>query len=126
MIPGIILGALKLGSELIEDKDKKNELAFKTMEKLLESKTYRLVDALVKLAYATEIITKGLIRPLGATALMVFGIYAKANGIETGDLVDAACFGSLPAWGVSRHQEKIQKAKKKPSEEGKGWEDYED
>lgn len=121
MITDLVTAALKLGGELIEDKDQKNQLAFNTMKTLMESRTYRWVDAIVKLSYASEQIMKGLFRPLGAGALMVFGIYAKMKGIELGDMIDMACFGSLPAWGVSRHMEKAKAADKQQPSKVEGW-----
>ena len=118
MITDIISGALKLGSELIEDKDKKTEYAFKTMDAMLTSKTYRLVDATVKLAYASEQITKGLIRPIFSAGLFIWGVLnpddlAKLHELGTvGDMGIAAVFGAAPGWMVSRHAEKKVKAEK--------------
>jgi len=119
-LTSLIPGLFKLGSELIEDPDKKTEFAFKTQElystlatKLLETKTYPWVDALVKLAYASEAIVKGLIRPLGSFALAGFAAYCQVKGIELSDAVATLLYGSPAAWGVSRHIEKREKAKAK-------------
>lgn len=114
MITSIVESAIKLGSELIEDKDQKNELALKTMEKLLDSKTYRWIDGLTKLAYASEQITKGLFRPIGSFCLTLFGMYCHVKGIDLG-ASHIAFDGAFIAWGASRHSEK---AKAKPKEYG--------
>ena len=127
MIPGLLVSAaLEIGKELVEDKDKKSELAFQTMEKMLDSKTYRWVDGLVKLSYAAEQITKGLIRPLASVGMFVYGIanpdvLTQLHALGTvGDVGIAAMFGSAPAWGLSRHAEKKKKAPKKEPE----WVEY--
>jgi hypothetical protein len=115
-ILGIFPGLLKLGSELIEDPDKKNEYAFKALEmtndlalRLLDTKTYPWVDALVKLAYAGEAIFKGLFRPLASTAAMGFVAYCSMHGIELDPVVQGVMASLLPAWGISRYKEKMSK-----------------
>ncbi len=120
-----LLGMIgKIGSKLIVDKDKKIEFAFKTQEVALEYmkammnvKTYPWVDALVKLAYASEQIVKGLIRPIGSAILFAWGLY-NPDMIKQlhelgpmGDLAITAIFGSLPAWGVDRGLSKRKKKK---------------
>lgn len=119
-IVGLIPGLFKLGSELIEDPDKKTEFAFKTQElynnlamKLLDTKTYPWVDALVKLAYASESIVKGLIRPIGSFALAGFAGYCELNSIPLSDTAQALLYGAPVGWGVSRHVEKSKKAEAK-------------
>jgi len=107
LLPGII----KLGDKFIEDKDKRNEFAFKMMDIMLNTMTYKWVDALVKLSYAGEQIVKGLIRPVGAMAMAVFAAYCDANGIVLSDTVQTMLYGAPLAWGTSRH---VEKAKKKP------------
>lgn len=111
----VINGITKLGSELIEDKDKKNEFAFKTqelafkaMEIMLSTKTVPWVDALVKIMYAAQTFW----RPMATLAMTMFGAYCHVKGIELGDsqyIFD----GAFPAWGVSRHVEKQAKLKQK-------------
>lgn len=122
-ILGIIPGILKLGGELIEDKDKKNEYAFKALElthelslKLLDTKTYPWIDGLVKLSYASENIIKGLFRPIASTIAMGFVGYCELNGIELSPMVEGVMVSLLPAWGVSRYKEK--QAKKDTGELG--------
>lgn len=128
MFSGLLLGVLnlagKLGSKLIEDKDKRTEFAFKTldiqqafMEKMLETKTYPWIDALVKLSYAGEQIIKGLLRPLGAFAMTGFAVYAEINGIELSDTIQTLLFGAPVAWGASRHVEKKRKDKTEVDED---------
>lgn len=115
MILSLVDAALQIGKELVEDKDKKAELAYSTMEKLLSSKTYRWVDGLVKLSYAAEQIVKGLIRPLASVTMFVYGVMnpdvlAQLHALGTaGDVGIAAMLGSAPAWGVGRHIEKKKK-----------------
>lgn len=118
ILPALLGGLLKLGSELIEDPDKKAEFAYKTLElsnelalKLLDTKTYPWVDALVKLAYAGEQLVKGLIRPLGSFALAAFAAYCDVNGIELNPELKALLYGAPIGWGVSRHIEKGKQAK---------------
>lgn len=128
----LVLGALgvfgKLGGKLIEDKDKKTEFAFKTleigqkfMEVMLNTKTYPQVDALVKLSYAGEQIVKGLLRPIGSFLMAGFAVYAELNGIELSEPIQILLFGAPVGWGVSRHQEKKAKAKKQIVEEDEDW-----
>jgi len=115
MILSIVDAALKIGAELVEDKDKKAELAYSTLDALLKSKTYAFVDALVKLSFASEQIIKGLVRPLVSTGMFVYGVLnpdvlAQLHALGTaGDIGVAAMLGSAPAWGYSRHQEKKRK-----------------
>lgn len=109
----VLPGLFKIGDKLIEDKDKKaefafkvQEMAFKQMEVLIGAKTYPWVDALVKMAYASEQIVKGLFRPIIAAVAFGFGLYFELNNIEVSGTVEAILFGSFPAWGVSRHVDK--------------------
>ena len=135
LLSGLIPGLLKLGDKLIVDKDKKAEYAFKVQEmgqelafKLLETRTYPWVDALVKLAYASTQIVKGLFRPLMSGALLVWvmvdpAVLERLNALgEVGQLALAAIFGSFPGWMISRHQEKKKKLEKK----WEAWDEDED
>lgn len=118
MNPAIITGLISIGKEFIEDKDKSTEFAYKAMDKLLGTTTYRWVDALVKLSYASEQITKGLLRPIGAACMTAFGMYCHFKGIDLG--ASAIVYdGALPAWGVSRHVEKSKTPKNWDSEDYK-------
>ena len=120
-----IPGLFSIGGKLIEDKDKRNEFAFKALEltytimlKMLETKTYPWVDGLVKLAYASEHIIKGLFRPIGAALMFAFGIYAELNTLELSEPIQYMLFGALPAWGVDRG---LNKRKKQEPDDDEDW-----
>lgn len=105
-------GVSGLISEFIEDPDKKNEIVTRTIEAMLASKTTKFVDALVKLAYASEQITKGLVRPIFSIGVFIYGL-SHPEAIKqlhelggVGDLAIGAIFGSAPLWGYSRFKEK--------------------
>ena len=125
LFTSLIPSLFKLGDKLIVDEDKKaefafkvQEMAFKQMEQLTNAKTYPWVDALVKLAYASEQIIKGLFRPIASACMLVFAMYCEINLIELSDGVQAILYGAFPAWGISRHSEK----KNKEKDEGElGW-----
>ena len=108
---GLDLGKalVSLGSEFIEDKDKRNEFAFKVTEmtsafstELLRSKTVPWVDALIKFVLAT----KGIYRPIGAFISLLLWVWLKTKGIEINTAIEVALVGQGPAWGWSRHREK--------------------
>lgn len=112
-----IEGATGLISEFIEDPDKKAEITVRTVEAMLNNKTIKLVDALVKLAYASEMLMKGLVRPGISAFAFLYGLF-NPEILQTlhelgtvGDAGIAAMFGSFPMWGYSRHKEKQAKAK---------------
>jgi len=114
LLTSLIPSLLNLGDKLIEDKDKKNEYAFKVLEmsqemgmKLLDAKTYPWVDALVKLAYASEQIVKGLFRPLGSIACLIFVAYCEMNSIELSPAVQTVMVSIFPGWVYSRYKEKL-------------------
>jgi len=116
MLPSLF----KLGGKMIKDQDKQMEYAFKALEmsnnlalKLMDTKTYPWIDGLVKLAYASESIIKGLFRPLGSAAMLGFAIYAEINNIDLSAGVEAILYGAFPAWGASRHVAKKDEAKSK-------------
>ena len=125
LFTSLIPSLFKLGDKLIVDEDKKaefafkvQEMAFKQMEQLTNTKTYPWADALVKLAYASEQIIKGLFRPIASACMLVFAMYCEINLIELSDGVQAILYGAFPAWGISRHSEK----KNKEKDEGElGW-----
>ena len=134
LLAGILPGLFKLGDKLIVDKDKKAEFAFKVQEmsqelafKLLDTKTYPWVDALVKLAYASERIIKGLFRPLVSGGLLVYALWnpdvldkLQSMG-AVGELAIAAIFGAFPGWMVSRHAEKKRKQKVAAFDDEEDW-----
>ncbi len=126
LFTSLLPSLFKLGDKMITDVDKKaefafkvQEMAFKQMEVLIGAKTYPWVDGLVKLAYASEQIVKGLFRPIGAALMTGFVIYAEVKGIELSGAVETILISAFPAWGASRHSEK--KAKKDESVDP--WED---
>lgn len=125
LLGSVMPGLFKLGDKLIEDKDQRNKFAFKTqemtfkmMEVMLNTKTYPWVDALVKLSYASEQIIKGLFRPLGSFAMAGFAAYCQVNDITLPTELQYLLYGAPVGWGVSRHAEK---AKKKKETEDDGW-----
>lgn len=107
--------ASKLISEYIEDPDKKAEITARTIEAMLNNKTTKYVDAIVKLAYASEAIMKGLIRPVFSIGVFIYGldnpdVIVRLHEMGAiGDLVIGTIFGAAPAWGYSRHKEKNKK-----------------
>lgn len=116
LLTTLIGAAANIGDKLIEDKDKKAEYAFKMqeiaqkqMEVLLNQQTYKWIDGLVKLSYASEQIIKGLIRPIGALAMLGIGVYCDIKQIPLSDSVEVILYSAFPAWGVSRHAEKSRK-----------------
>jgi len=116
LFASLIPSLFKIGDKMIVDKDKKMEFAFKTqemmfkqMETLINAKTYPWVDALVKMAYASEQIVKGLFRPIGAAIMTGFLIYAELNDIQLSGLVESLCAAAFPSWMASRHIDKNKK-----------------
>jgi len=100
---------LGLGSELIEDKDKRNEFNYKMFElqqqvvmTLATTTTTPWVDALVKLLYAVN----SLWRPIVGASMTIFGAYMHFKGTPMDTTAQVIFDGAFPAWGVSRHIEK--------------------
>ena len=105
---------INLGSEMIEDKDKRNEFNYKARElantfhvELLKTQTIPWVDALIKFMLAT----KGLYRPAGAFILALIGAYFAYKQIAVPEWLYGVLFGAGPAWGWSRHEEKKERLK---------------
>jgi len=128
LLTGLLPGLFKLGGKLIEDKDKKAEYAFKVQEmmqtlafKLLETKSYPWIDGLVKLAYASEAIIKGLFRPIVSTLALAFVAYCDYKGIPLSQLVEGIMASLFPAWGASRLKEKMSKKKQLEDDNEMGW-----
>lgn len=124
----LLTGILKIGSKFVEDKDAKAKFAHDAMAMMLKSQTYKWVDALVKLSYAAEQITKGLLRPLGSFALAGFAMYCELNDVDLSETMQAMLYGSPVAWGASRHSEKKNKAKvkRKQTTDEYDWDDDSD
>lgn len=113
LISSVIDAAANLGGKLIEDKDKKTEFAFKMadlaerhMEALLNKDTYKWIDALVKLSYASEQIVKGLFRPIGSLVLAGFAAYCDTHDVQLSATIETMLYGAPFAWGYSRHTDK--------------------
>lgn len=117
---GTLLSSITaIGGKMVLDRDKQAEFAFKSLEmahelalKLLDTPSYKWVDALVKIAYASESLIKGLFRPLASALLIGYSlmnpdIIDKLHNMgPVGDAVLVAIFGSFPGWMASRHAEK--------------------
>lgn len=132
IIGPLITSGLKIGSELIQDKDKKEELAYKyqelihgTVSQILAIHTVPWVDAMVKVMMALNTILKGFARPVGAFAMAGFGAYCKVKGIELGDVVETTLFGAPLAWGVDRsvHKARVHKTKQSAANFEEDWGD---
>lgn len=128
-----VLGAMslvgKLGDKMIEDKDarlafvqQQAQNAHELMMAVLKMPTYPVIDALVKLAYASEAIIKGLFRPVFSCGLFIWGMVNPESVAEiynqlkdfgyAGEIAVTTIFGAAPAWGVDRAVDKRRKAKK--------------
>ena len=124
LIVSAIPGLIEIGKELIEDKDKAVEFQHRALDaqlqllsKLAEQQTIPWVDGLVKLLTALV----ALVRPLASVGVFLYGLFhpellQQLHALGTpGDLAIGAIFGAAPAWGLSRHREKIQRASVGPS-----------
>jgi hypothetical protein len=133
LLGSVLPGLFKLGDKLIEDKDKRleyamrtQEMTFEAMKIMLDTKTYPWLDGLVKLSYASETIIKGLLRPVGALGLFVYGlmnpdVLDQLQQMGTmGDAAIGGMFGSFPAWIASRHLEKRRQTQEATNGET-GW-----
>ena len=116
LIDSLIGAAANIGGKLIEDKDKKAEFAFKTlelaqraMEVLLNTKTYPWIDGMVKLLYGVKELIVPMFRPVGSFAMAAFAAYCDTHGIPLSDTVSTLLYGAPVAWGTSRHIEKSRK-----------------
>ena len=127
LLTSFLPSLFKVGGKMIEDKDKKNEYAFKVLEMsnqvilaLINTPTIAWVDALVKLAYAGDAIIKSLFTPILTAVGFGFGIYFELNNIEVSATTEVILFGSFPAWRMARQKEKnakIERQKAIPVEE---------
>jgi len=116
LLTSFLPSLFNIGGKMIEDKDKKNEYAFKVLEMsnqvilaLVNTKTVPWVDALVKLSYAGDAIIKSLFTPVLTAVGFGFGLYFELNHIEVSTTVEMILFGSFPAWRVARQKEKNAK-----------------
>jgi hypothetical protein len=120
LFAGLLPGIFKLGDQLIEDKDKRNEYAFKALEmqhemalRILDKPSYPWIDGLVKLSYASESIVKGLFRPIASVGALGFVCYCAYQGIQLDPMLEGILASLAPAWGVSRYKEKMASTKAK-------------
>lgn len=112
-VAGVFKQVFGVVDQLVEDKDKKNELIVKLAElqhqlsiQLLQTDTVPWVDATVKLLFAVRDLIIPLFRPIVATGMAVYVAYAEVNGITMSPLVEAAFAGAFPGWMASRHLNK--------------------
>lgn len=96
--------------QLVEDKDKKNEIILKMAElqnqlsvQLVQTQTVPWVDATVKILFAVRDIVIPLFRPLISAAMAVYIVYAETNGITMSPMVEALFASAFPGWMASRH-----------------------
>lgn len=99
--------------QLVEDKDKKNEIVLKIAElqnqlsvQLVQTQTVPWVDGTVKLLFAFRDIVIPLFRPVVATAMTAYVVYAEVNGITLSPMVEALFASAFPGWMASRHVNK--------------------
>lgn len=116
-IAGAFKSLIDLGSEYIEDPDKRNEFNMKVMEArndlslaVIQSKTTPKVDAIVKLLYAMRDTVLPLLRPVGSAILTGFVAYMRYNGTPLSTELEVMLASAFPGWMLSRH---IQKGKEK-------------
>lgn len=117
-----------VGKELIVDKDKQIEFAFKISEMhhqllhaLMTMNTTPKVDAFVKILYALKEVIIPMFRPVFSglpwLALLISPehvvnviTYIKTNlGPEYAGPIVTGLYGAFPAWMYSRHKEKSAK-----------------
>jgi hypothetical protein len=116
-----------VGKELIVDKDKQIEFAFKIAElqaqlseKMLTMQTTPKVDAFVKVLYAFKELILPMFRPLVSALPWMMLLWSPETVINTINLVSmklgepysgmiiTGLYSMFPAWGYSRHKEKNQ------------------
>lgn len=119
-VADVFSSLIGLGKTYIDDKTKAAEFAQKVTElqigfstTLIETHTVPWVDALCKLLY----VAKEFWRPVASTVLFFYGmthpevLKTMHNDLGSmGDVGIGGIFGSLPAWGVSRHIIESKKA----------------
>lgn len=113
-------GFFDLASELITDKDKLAEFNLEGMKiqssiqlALIKQKTVPWVDATVKLMYALNDLIKSNYRPIGGLAMTAFAAYCQIKNISLDPNLKVIFGSAFPAWGVSRHVEKVKKGEKR-------------
>lgn len=111
IIAGLAKSGLGIIDQLVEDKDKKAEMALQWnmallgfAEKLINTQTIPWVDAMMKVILA--LVTLG--RPIGSFILTLLGI----DMIQAGDegVVGTALTAAFPTWMGAREVDKKRKA----------------
>jgi hypothetical protein len=112
-VAGVFKGLFGVVDQLVEDKDKKNEIFLKMAEMqnqlnivLMQLKTVPWVDATVKLLFAFRDLVLPLLRPVVGALMTGYAAYAETNGINLSPVVQAALAAAFPGWMYSRHTEK--------------------
>ena len=112
-VSGIFKGLFGVVDQLVEDKDKKNEIILKISEMqnqlnltLLQQKTTPWVDATVKLLFAFRDLVIPLMRPIIGALMTGYAAYAETQGVALSPVVQAALAAAFPGWMYSRHSEK--------------------
>lgn len=115
-VTGVFKQIFGVVDQLVEDKDKKNELIVKVAElqhqlsmQLLQTSTVPWVDATVKLLFALRDLVIPMFRPVVSACMAAYVAYAELNGITLSPLVEAAFAGAFPGWIASRWSEKKSK-----------------
>jgi hypothetical protein len=110
LIAELVTSMIGVGKELIVDKDKQIEFAFKLQEqhaalteKLLTMQTSPKVDAFVKIMYAIQEVVLPLLRPVGSAAMTAFGVYAHTHNVQIDPAIQYIFDGAFPGWMTSRH-----------------------
>ncbi len=114
-VGGIFKGVLGIVDQVVEDKDKRNEITYKIFEAqnqlnvtILTQKTVPWIDAAVKFLYALN----SLWRPLVSAYLFFYGLThpeVLRQLYEMGPAGQAgigAMFAAFPGWMYSRHKKK--------------------
>lgn len=120
-IAGAVGGLTSLASEFIEDADKRNEYLIRSQEinkdiiiALVQQETNPWVDGAVKILAALNQFWRPL-ASIGAFAYSIIDpsylVVLKEIDPTLATMAGAAAFGAAPLWGLSRHKEKVEKAK---------------
>lgn len=109
-IADIFTNLIGLGKELVVDKDKQVEYAYKVAQlqtelvgKMLTMQTTPKTDSAVKLIFAVKEFIIPLFRPLISAAITGFGIYAHYKGIQIPEYIHVILDSAFPGWMTSRH-----------------------
>ena len=112
-VAGLFGKAFGLIGEVVEDKDKRNEINMEIMKiinnlslELLKTKTIPWVDALVKILLTINTLLKSQWRPVGSVCMAIFGGFCLMTGIEIPVHIQTMLFGAPIGWGLSRHVSK--------------------